>query len=143
MLTNAGLAVLIENINGPTSSNLTDAQLSTELHQKQNAYFKFILWATFGLSFVRFMGVRILYFYSFQNILGLTHFFWRSACSTGFAATFSDGSDVIKSAGDAKRAKVARATFLSFSSVFKTSLAHGYLNNIVILEPSVKLNPDL
>lgn len=56
MLSNAGLAVAIENINGLTS--VQEAQLDQdELRQKQNIYFAVILYSTFGLAFVRFVGV--------------------------------------------------------------------------------------
>ena len=55
MLTNAALAIIIENISG-TETNAE--KVETELRARQNAYFTFILWATFGLSAVRFMGVR-------------------------------------------------------------------------------------
>ena len=55
MLTNAALAIIIENISG-TETNAE--QVETELRARQNAYFTFILWATFGLSAVRFLGVR-------------------------------------------------------------------------------------
>lgn len=55
MLTNAGLAVAIENINGlASSSEITDEQ---NLRKKQNIYFAFILYSTFALSAVRFTGV--------------------------------------------------------------------------------------
>ena len=65
MLTNAGLAVAIENING-LDSNLTEGE--AKLREKQNAYFAFILLSTFGLSAVRFMGVRGFVFPSFPNL---------------------------------------------------------------------------
>ena len=55
MLTNAGLAVAIENINGLPSSNATTDE--ADLRLKQNDYFAFILYSTFGLSAVRFVGV--------------------------------------------------------------------------------------
>lgn len=55
MLTNAGLAIVIENISGLETNAQT---VETELRARQNAYFTFILWATFGLSAVRFLGVR-------------------------------------------------------------------------------------
>jgi hypothetical protein len=46
---------MIENISGLE----TNAQkVETELRARQDAYFRFILWATFGLSAVRFLGVR-------------------------------------------------------------------------------------
>ncbi|KIJ70012.1 glycosyltransferase family 2 protein [Hydnomerulius pinastri MD-312] len=55
MLSNAGLAVAIENINGLTTA--TDAvQDENELHAKQNIYFAVILYSTFGLAAVRFIG---------------------------------------------------------------------------------------
>ena len=56
MLTNAGLAVAIENINGLTTA--ADAvQDASELQTKQNLYFAVILYSTFGLAAVRFTGV--------------------------------------------------------------------------------------
>lgn len=57
MLSNAGLAVAIENINGLQSANNV-AEEEDSLRKKQNIYFAFILYATFALSAVRFMGVR-------------------------------------------------------------------------------------
>jgi hypothetical protein len=65
MLTNAGLAVAIENING-LDTNLTEGE--AKLREKQNTYFAFILLSTFGLSAVRFMGVRGFVFPSFPNL---------------------------------------------------------------------------
>src|SRR6266404_3620683 len=70
MLTNAGLAIAIENINGLHSSSETvDAE---NLRKKQNIYFAFILFSTFGLSFVRFLGVSCFPYSSFSN-LSLLH----------------------------------------------------------------------
>jgi len=66
MLTNAGLAVAIENINGLPSSNESVDEAS--LRQKQNFYFAFILLSTFGLSAVRFMGC-LFYFFK-RNLFG-------------------------------------------------------------------------
>ena len=58
MLTNAGLAVAIENINGlPSQDEATD---EAELHHKQNIYFSVILWSTAGLAAVRFSGVSVV-----------------------------------------------------------------------------------
>lgn len=59
MLSNAGLAILIENANG---LNTTEA----EVKQKQSTYFTFILWSTFGLSMVRFIGC--LYYFIRRNL---------------------------------------------------------------------------
>lgn len=52
MLTNAGLAVAIENINGMETSNS-----EADLRKKQNTYFAVILYSTFALAAVRFIGV--------------------------------------------------------------------------------------
>ncbi|KDQ17353.1 glycosyltransferase family 2 protein [Botryobasidium botryosum FD-172 SS1] len=60
MLSNATLALAIENMNGLPSTN--EAQDESELKQKQNLYFKIILWSTFGLSMVRFLGCLFYFF---------------------------------------------------------------------------------
>ena len=52
MLTNAGLAIAIENINGITTSNS-----EAVLRKRENTYFAVILYSTFGLALVRFIGV--------------------------------------------------------------------------------------
>jgi hypothetical protein len=70
MLTNAGLAVAIENINGLKSSDATEDE--QDLRKKQNIYFAFILYSTFGLSAVRFIGVSSLRSPSIPN-LSLLH----------------------------------------------------------------------
>lgn len=59
MLSNAVLAVAIENINGVVASTDPDVvkQRAQELRAKQNEYFKVILWSTFALTAVRFVGV--------------------------------------------------------------------------------------
>ncbi|KAG8923114.1 Chitin synthase, class 2, partial [Tulasnella sp. 408] len=49
MLCNAALTLAISEENSLTSNAETQ-------QKKQNAYFKFILWATFGLSMIRFIG---------------------------------------------------------------------------------------
>ena len=55
MLTNAGLAVAIENLNGlPSNSEQANED---ELRKKQNTYFAVILYSTFALAAVRFAGV--------------------------------------------------------------------------------------
>jgi chitin synthase len=59
MLSNATLAVFIENINGPIDPTQSDADRDLALRTKQEIYFKFILWATFALSAVRFLGVSV------------------------------------------------------------------------------------
>lgn len=57
MLSNAALAIAIENINGLPSNDVA----ADQKHQtaKQNAYFGVILYSTFGLAAVRFTGVSI------------------------------------------------------------------------------------
>lgn len=60
MLTNAGLAVAIENINGlPTGNEQKDDQ---NLQDKQQFYFAVILYSTFGLAAVRFVGCLFYFF---------------------------------------------------------------------------------
>lgn len=55
MLSNAGLAVAIQNIDGlPTGNEAAD---DAALQAKQNTYFAIILYSTFGLAAVRFTGV--------------------------------------------------------------------------------------
>ncbi|KAH9179673.1 glycosyltransferase family 2 protein [Lactarius sanguifluus] len=60
MLTNAGLAIAIENINGLKSTNENEDE--EDLRKKQNTYFAFILYSTFGLSLVRFIGCLWYFF---------------------------------------------------------------------------------
>ncbi|KAF7313759.1 Chitin synthase [Mycena chlorophos] len=60
MLTNATLAVAIENLNGLESSDETVNE--NELIHKQNIYFSVILYSTFGLSLVRFIGCLFYFF---------------------------------------------------------------------------------
>ena len=56
MLSNAVLAVTIQNINGVRNESDPDAD-EKALRSKQNLYFAIILYSTFGLSMVRFIGV--------------------------------------------------------------------------------------
>jgi len=72
VLSNAGLAISIQNINGPNSDpadqvhihykprdkTYADIFLQTK---KSNTYFAVILWSTFGLSMLRFIGVCSLH----------------------------------------------------------------------------------
>ncbi|KAI6047213.1 glycosyltransferase family 2 protein [Pisolithus marmoratus] len=55
MLSNAGLAVTIENINGLETVNNAEEE-QTQLRNKQNIYFAVILYSTFALAAVRFTG---------------------------------------------------------------------------------------
>lgn len=56
MLSNAVLAIAIQNING--MPDLSDPEADEKaLRAKQNFYFAVILYSTFGLSMVRFIGV--------------------------------------------------------------------------------------
>lgn len=55
VLSNAGLAVAIQNINGlPSSNAVVDDE---KLEVREHDYFTFILYSTFGLSLIRFIGV--------------------------------------------------------------------------------------
>ena len=67
MLTNAGLAVAIENINGLPSDN--EDENEERLRNKQSFYFSVILYSTFALAMVRFIGVRPLFSLSWWLIL--------------------------------------------------------------------------
>jgi len=53
MLTNAALVLAIQTTSGLAKSN--DEQV---LRQRQNTYFTIILFSTFGLAAIRFIGVR-------------------------------------------------------------------------------------
>lgn len=54
MLSNAALSIAISTISNESNSLTKD---QTALRNKENFYFKVILWSTFGLSSVRFIGV--------------------------------------------------------------------------------------
>lgn len=83
MLSNAGLAVAIENINGlPTGNEAAD---DAGLHAKQNIYFEIILYSTFGLAAVRFTGVSAQYFWQSNHVLNT----FISACITSSGGTCS------------------------------------------------------
>ena len=56
MLSNAGLAVAIENVNGLPNKDPNADEIS--LHKKQSTYFAIILYSTFVLALIRFLGVR-------------------------------------------------------------------------------------
>ncbi|KDR83783.1 hypothetical protein GALMADRAFT_236148 [Galerina marginata CBS 339.88] len=64
MLSNATLAIAIENINGLPSTNLNADEQA--LQQKQSTYFSFILYSTFGLSAIRFAGC--LFYFVKRNL---------------------------------------------------------------------------
>ncbi|KAF9006420.1 glycosyltransferase family 2 protein [Cyathus striatus] len=64
MLTNAALAIAIENINGLPSDNAEKD--AADLKAKQNTYFGFILYSTFFLAAVRFIGC--LYYFLKRNL---------------------------------------------------------------------------
>jgi len=66
MLTNAGLAIAIENINGLADQNETLGQEQNALQTRQNLYFTVILFSTFGIAFVRFIGC--LYYFLKRNL---------------------------------------------------------------------------
>jgi hypothetical protein len=61
MLTNAALAVGIETANGFVNDNSSEAleEQLQGLRLKQQTFFAIILWSTFGLAMVRFVGVLV------------------------------------------------------------------------------------
>jgi len=59
MLTNAGLAFAIESLSGVSDT-------TTELESRQSTYFAIILYSTFGLSAVRFIGC--VYYFITRNL---------------------------------------------------------------------------
>jgi len=61
MLSNAALAVAIENINGLVTT-ADAAEAAAELTSKQNLYFSIILYSTFALALVRFIGCLFYFF---------------------------------------------------------------------------------
>jgi len=61
MLSNAALAVSIENLNGLTNVN-DAASEAAQLASKQNTYFAVILYSTFALAMVRFIGCLFYFF---------------------------------------------------------------------------------
>ncbi|KAJ3811230.1 class III chitin synthase [Lentinula lateritia] len=61
MLSNAGLAIAIETLNGLPDSDSV-ATNEQELEKKQNIYFQVILYSTFVLAFVRFCGCLFYFF---------------------------------------------------------------------------------
>jgi chitin synthase len=74
MLSNAALAIGIENIHGwldITSPNITGKFIHKWLDDmalKRNAYFSILLYFTFGLAFVRFLGVRFFVSSGYERI---------------------------------------------------------------------------
>ncbi|CAK5275677.1 unnamed protein product [Mycena citricolor] len=60
MLSNAALAIAVENLNGLASSS--EAANEQALQKKQNIYFSIILYSTFFLSLVRFIGCLFYFF---------------------------------------------------------------------------------
>ena len=93
MLTNAGLSVAIANLNGLSSGDYkTDQQ---ELQDKQQTYFAIILYSTFGLALVRFIGVSI---FMCLYVLVVNANGYSSACSTSSNATCSGSAAEIRAA---------------------------------------------
>lgn len=84
MLSNATLAIAIENIDGlPNTKDPSADQAS--LAKKQNTYFSIILYSTFALALVRFIGVCL-----HRLVADITHFPSCSACTTSLRGTYSD-----------------------------------------------------
>lgn len=57
MLSNAAVAVAIENLAGLESNN--EQAQAAKLTSRQQVYFGIILYSTFGLAMIRFIGVRL------------------------------------------------------------------------------------
>jgi len=55
ILSNATLAIAVEGVNGLPSTDANADQIA--LMAKQSTYFAIVLYSTFGLSFIRFIGV--------------------------------------------------------------------------------------
>ncbi|KZT13058.1 glycosyltransferase family 2 protein [Laetiporus sulphureus 93-53] len=64
MISNAALSVAVSNLNGLQSGNETYDDAA--LRKKQNIYFAVILYSTFGISLVRFIGC--LYYFFRRNL---------------------------------------------------------------------------
>jgi len=72
MLSNASLAVAIENINGlQTNNDLAEDQI--QLQQKQSFYFAVILYSTFALAAVRFTGVGVYVLVAWMKLMFVRH----------------------------------------------------------------------
>ncbi|KAJ3559212.1 hypothetical protein NM688_g478 [Phlebia brevispora] len=88
MLSNAALAVAIENLNGlpSTDESVNDA----DLRKKQNIYFAVILYSTFGLAAVRFAGCLwyffkpVTYWYQGSVHTGLFRYIHRNQAPCSF-----------------------------------------------------------
>lgn len=88
MLSNATLAVAVENLNGLPSGD--EAKDDARLQNRQNKYFEIILYSTFALAAVRFIGVCVSkYVYASRSN---ADFSLCSACTTGSGETFSDSA---------------------------------------------------
>ncbi|KAJ2931569.1 hypothetical protein H1R20_g5411, partial [Candolleomyces eurysporus] len=59
MLSNAGLAIAIENVNGLPQNEAAD---EVRLQKKQSTYFAIILYSTFVLALIRFLGCLFYFF---------------------------------------------------------------------------------
>jgi hypothetical protein len=91
MLTNATLAIAIENLNGLEDPNNAEADFQ-HLRSKQNFYFAVILYSTFLLAAVRFTGVSVFHLCVAACEVDLILFVNCSACSTSSNATCSGSS---------------------------------------------------
>lgn len=83
MLSNAVLAISVANLNGLSSGN--ESVDEDALRKKQNIYFAVILYSTFGLAAVRFIGVCL---HPSLMVVPLAHFA-HSACTTSSSVTCS------------------------------------------------------
>jgi hypothetical protein len=98
MLSNATLAIAIENLNGLQSKD--EEQNEEDLQRKQNVYFAIILYSTFALALVRFAGVRLRLFPPLCDAHRI-----YSVCSTSSSVICSDV------AGGTEGLSIERAAF--------------------------------
>ncbi len=105
MLTNAGLAVMIENLQGLPSGN--EQADDKRLQSKQQLYFAVILYSTFVLALVRFLGVSLFYIYFTINL--------ESDC-VGYSV-YSTSSSATSSGCAGSREKIMLQIYLSCAFV--------------------------
>ena len=113
MVTNAGLAFAIESVSGVSGT-------TSELQSRQNTYFAIILYSTFALSAVRFIGVCFLpYQFNVGISLNKTQF---SVFTTSFPETCFDASARTSRSGSVMITKKLPWTLLVYIYLFSDTL---------------------
>lgn len=132
MLSNATLAVAIANLNGLSSGD--EAADAKKLQAKQQIYFAVILYSTFGLALVRFVGVRADFF----KVQGkrLTTLIY-SVCFISSGATFSDSAVALDLSSLCRRCFTLEAytAYLPLPSSLDPSLLHPCYTHHLIHNP--------